>query len=286
MTYSSFIALIRSDVRDYAKRRYETGDGDGSTAVFNLQNPKVLESSYTYKISGVTQTESSDYDQDVNVGQVVFRSGHIPASGNDNVTFEYKSVNETDADWLDIINQVLQELRKKIWIEFTDETTLTSVINQVDYALSSVAADVLHLLDVEYRLSSSDPWQKLGTNVVFYRDLQKLHIRPAFDSSGLAIRLRGNRAYVQGATTAATFEVQTKFYPVVRKLCQAIYWERRAADMAKEVGAVSQEKFFENIESIQNISITIRKEAYLLLSKLRMPRPATAIPIKQNGINA
>lgn len=286
--YSDFISKLRSDVGDFPIRRFETADGDGSTLVYQLQNPKVYESSYTVMVGVATQVESTDYDLDANVGQVVFRSGKAPTAGSDNVSFAYKSVNELDADWLDIINETLQLLRRKLWIEFTNETALTSVVDQVDYALSTVAADVIHLLDVEYRLSSSDPWQKISnfSNVMFYRDLQKLHIRPAFDTSSLAIRLRGNRAYVQGTAVSSTFEVQTKFWPVIRKYCQAVYWERRAAAMAREVGAVSNEKYFERMESLQNIANNIRKTADDMLKKVRIPKPATAIPIKQSGINA
>src|SRR5947199_28543 len=109
--YSDFITKLRADVGDYPIRRYETADGDAATTVFQLQNPKILESSYVIKISGVAQVETTAFTMDKNVGQAIFTTGHIPAAGNDNISFEYQSVNLLDADWVDIINQVLQNLR-------------------------------------------------------------------------------------------------------------------------------------------------------------------------------
>lgn len=284
--YSDFITKLRADVGDYPLRRYETADGDASTSLFQLANAKILESSYTVKVGGATQTETTIYSMNKDVGQVLFTTGNIPAAGSDNVSFEYQSVNLLDADWIDIINQVLQKLRRKLWIELTDETTLTTVADQFDYATSGIAADIVHLLDIEYRPSSTEMWRSIRsvTNAMFYKDLQKLHLRPAFNTTGFAIRVRANRAYVQGTTASSTFEPQEKYWPVIRKFCQAEYLNRRAMEMAQETGAVSKEKAFENMTEMLKLAQMSMNSAEILLKQVKPQKPALVIPQVIAGI--
>jgi len=286
MLYSDFITKLRADVGDFALRRYETADGDAVTSLFQLQHPKILESSYTVKVGTSTQIETTQFSINKDVGQVLFTSGNLPASGSDNVSFEYQSVNLLDADWVDIINQVLQNLRRKLWIELINESALTTVADQVDYAASGIAADIVHLLDIEYRTSASSPWvsARSATNVIFYKDLQKIHMRPAFNTGGYELRIRANRAYVQGSLSSSTFEPAEKFWPVIRKFCAAEYLNRRAMEMAKETGAVSKEKVFEGMAEMMKLANLKRQEAELLLKQIRPQKPALSIPHAIGGI--
>ena len=284
MTYATFISLLRSDVSDFPNRRFESADGDGTTTLFHLKHPKFLESTMTIKIGGATQAAST-YTLSPNSGQVVFNTA--PASGNENVTFEYQSVNETDADWIDIANQALQYWRRKIWIEFVDVTSLTSVVDQVDYALSTIAADVVHVLNVEVQHSTNaDQWQDLSThgNVIFYKDLQKLHIRPPFKTAGYQLRVRGNRAFVQGSTPAATFEAQTKYQPAIREFCKATYIERRALARLQETSAVAKENTFKDMTETLKVAQQIKQNAETMMKTVRPTKPAMQIPNVNAGI--
>lgn len=289
-TYADFITKLRSDVGDFPLRRFETADGDALTSVFNLQHPKILESSYTYKVGGVTQTEGAggNYTQDKDVAQVIFNNGSIPGTGNDNVSFEYKSVNQLDADWIDIINQVLSDLRKKLWKEVVDESTLVTVADQSDYATSGVAADIVYLFDLEYRSNSTRPWSKVNSvsNVKFYKDLQKIHLKPTFDISDYAIRIRVARAFVQGTTTGATFEPQERYWDAIRAFCKVKYLERQMYAMMKETGAVSKEKSFENINDFARLINTAQDYAEKVLKRVSPQKPAMDIPHVVAGGNA
>lgn len=281
MLYSEFITKLRADASDFAMRRYETADGDGSTTVFQLAHPKILESSYTVKVDSTAQTETTDFAINKDVGQIIFTSGSIPASGSDNVSFEYQSVNMLNADWLDIINQVLQQIRRKIWAEITDETTLTSVAGQHDYDLSGVADDVVYVLDFEYRTSSTERWVPVRSisDVVFYKDLQKLHLKQPFNTSGYELRLRVLSAYAQGTATTDDFEPQDRYHPAIRKLCQAEYLFRLAAKMSQEVSAVSKEKNFETITEMTKLANAMRDNGMKMLKEVR-PAKTLSIPIK------
>lgn len=284
MTYAQFITKLRADVGDFGKRRYETADGDGSTTLYNLKHPKVLESSMVIRISSVVQASSS-YTIDADNGQVIFNSA--PASGNGNVSFEYRSVNLLDADWLDIINQCLQHWLKKIWKEFVDESTLDTVADQVDYSTTSIATLILGILNLEYRLSSTGVWQdvKAETNVQFYRDLQKIHIRPAFTTSGYDLRVRGIRAFTQGSATSSTFEPDDRYHAAIRKLAQSMYMSRLAQLRLKEVGAVSKEDSFETTAELFRTARELKREAEEDMKKVRMPKPSLRIPNVRSGVN-
>lgn len=287
--YSDLISSIRSDVNDYPVRRFDSADGDGVTSVFALQNSKVLENSYTFQVGGVTQPENTAYVLDPNVGQVIFATGHLPPAANDNVTFQYESVNMRDADYVDLINQVLLSLRKKLWIEFINETdsSLISVLNLVDYPLSAIASDILQLNNIEYQTSPTAPWQDVRgfTNCIFYKDLQILHVRPPFSVSGYQMRIKGLRGYILGSSSSSTLELQQKFWPVVRKYVEALYWERMAAKATWQNGALAKEINFENMAQLKELATTVRKTADQLLSQVKLVKPPTSIPNVLFGVS-
>lgn len=278
--YSDFITQLRADTGDFALRRYETADGDGSTSVFQLAHPKILESSYTVKVGGVTKTEVTHYTINKDVGQIVFTSGNIPASGSENVSFEYQSVNLLNADWLNILNQILQQLRKKLWIEVVNSTALTTVADQAEYSLSGIASEIIYVLEADYRTSSTERWTPIATQseVVFYKDLQQIHLKKPFDTAGYAMRFRVLRAYAQGDETTDTFEPQKTYWPVLQKFCHAEYLIRRAMEMSKEISAISKEKTFETMGEMMKLAAVLKQEARTMLKEIRPSRPAISIP--------
>ncbi len=284
-TYAEIIAEIRSEVGDFSIKRFETADGDASTTVFQLQNQKISDESGTLvvKVGGVLQTLTTDYAVDSNIGQITFTSGSIPASGNDNISFEYESVNLTDADYIKILNNIQDRLRKKIWREFIDEDTLVTVAFQDDYDLSGIAANILSLIDVQFRRSSndSDPWISLNTlvNVTFFRDLQKFNLKPTVDTADWEIRIRGIRAFIQATTTSGTFEPDNEYWPIINKFAAAEYFRREAAKRANILSAVSKEKHFEPANVLLGVARDYDQQAKDLLRQIRKPRPAKTIPI-------
>ena len=285
-TYSDFITQVRAEIGDYGMLQSESADGDGTSTIFRLQNPKILEGSMILKISGVTKTEGTDYTIDEDTGDVTMTTA--PASGSDNITFSYKQVNATDADIIAMTNNVIDRLRRKLFVEVIDESTITSVANQVDYSLSTLGSfDIIRLVNVEYRIDSSSQRRALNseTNVVFYKDLEKLHIRPALSTSGYAFRFRFLRAYVKGVTTSGTFEVQDEYWGVILKYVKSEYLFRRAMEATKALGAISKEKTFEPISELMRLARFTREEADVLLASVKPTMPSSAIASALYGIS-
>ena len=289
MLYSDLITLLRQDVNDFPVRRFDSADGDGATSVYNLSNTKVLENSYVVQVGGVTQTEGTAYTMYPDQGQIIFNSGYIPGVGNDNITFQYESVNMRDSDWIDLINQVLLAKRKKLWIEFVNETdpSIVTVLSQVDYPLSALASDIISLTNIEYQSSSTAPWQdtKGFTNCIFYRDLQTLHMRPPFYVGGYQLRIKGIRAYVLGTTAGSTLELQERYWPVVRKYCESYFWERLATRASWQTGALSKEVNFENMTTLKKLAADNRAQADDMLKQVKPIIPAVGIPNALYGVN-
>ncbi len=307
MTYATFIALLRQDAGDFPIRCFETADGDGSTTVFNLQNFKVYENSYVVQVGGITQIEGTAYTMYPDVGQIVFNTGYAPAVGNDNVSFQYQKVVLRDADYIDIINQIFQQLRRKIWIEAVDWTTLSTVTDQNIYDLAPVKTaggytDIIYVIDFQVKeLSNSslppaeledgdsivDVWRsaRTVTNMRYYRDIQKIWIRPAFNTSGFPLRVYVIRAYNQGNATSSPFELQERYWPMFRKFCQAEYLNRLVGYLLKNsLTTLAKENTYENLNDLRKMVTDVTNQANMMLKVVRPSKPAQAIPVALFGI--
>src|SRR3989304_1059790 len=120
MLYSALITELRNQVGDTKRRVHVDWTGDGSTTVFQLPSDTfpVLESSYTLKVAGSAQTEVTNFTIDKDAGTIVFVT---TAPGNGvAVTFDAQAVYLTDANWLEIINDVIRSMGDDFWKEFVD----------------------------------------------------------------------------------------------------------------------------------------------------------------------
>ena len=144
MLYSEFITTLRKELKDFGKIHQETFDGDASTLNFVLKEVPIKDSSYVVKISGVTKTETTDYTIDKDTGVLTFVVA--PASASDNVSVSYQSVKIRDDDYIQLINDGIDNFRWKFWKEAIDTTTFTTVKDQYEYDLSTLTG-ILYLVN-------------------------------------------------------------------------------------------------------------------------------------------
>src|SRR3989304_6274266 len=122
MLYSALITQLRNQVGDTRRRVHVDFTGDGATTIFQLPDETfpILDQSGTYvlKIGGVTQTETTNFTLDKDAGTIVFVT---TAPGNGvALTFDAQAVYLTDANWLEIINDVIRSMGDDFWKEFVD----------------------------------------------------------------------------------------------------------------------------------------------------------------------
>lgn len=286
MTYSQFITKCRRFVQDFPILTQDTFDGDGTTKNFRTIYRPILENSYIVKVDNITKTETTDYTIDLDSGIITFTTA--PASGNDNIIIEYKYVIARDIEWIDIINSVLSDLREKIWIDATDETTFDTVKDQDDYDLNSISEDIFAVIDVWYKKSTDADWKSVtrDTNLKYFKEQNIINFRPSFSSNDYNLRIRYLEAYALGSETTDTFEPAKKFYEMIKYFCGAEYIERFIMLKIKEMGAMTKEPSYESMAEIRNYASHLRKIAELKLARVKSEYPPIAVSTIREGIKS
>lgn len=281
MTVASWISQMRTMVRDLNTLTKETWDGDGSTIAFRVSNAPILESSYTVKVGGTLKTEVTDYTLDKDTGLLQFVSA--PAAGSDNVSIDYKFVNQRDNDWIEIYNSVIRDIRDDIYEEAVDDSTLTVIADTYDYSLASISTAIIGIHRVETRSSSSEPWSDITKDersCEFIEDLNKIRIKPYWTSSGDAMRIHYFVAYAEVATTNATVTVDNKYLNMFNHYAAAYYFQRIIPKKLTETAIVTQERTYHPADTVLKVAEWFRQEGDKLLKKVRPPRRPIALITK------
>jgi len=274
MTVAQFITKLRRFARDLPITAGESFDGDASTTTFRLRNYPVLEEQYSIKISGTTTTA---YTIDRDTGVITFDSA--PASGSDNVTVNYKYAKLSDTEWLDVFNSVIQSLRFKIWADSTDSSTFTTVANQSEYDMDSIDSNCFSIVGLWYRSSSNVDWTSISadTNVKYYREQNKIVLRPYLQVNGYAMKVRYLTNYSEYSATTETITIPTRYLKPIEYFCIAEFIDRLVAITATSTGGNVREDSFEALNNLLNWRNNMERTAEKLLSRVKPRRPSTAI---------
>jgi hypothetical protein len=275
MLVSAWITKMRTMVRDISKYRGNSWDGDGTTLVFQLTNYPVLESSYTVKVGGVVKTEVTHYTLDKDTGLLTFTKGNAPADGSDNVTIDYKYVNQRDNDWMDIYNAVIEDVRDNVFAEAINDSALTVAANTYDYSLAPIDTTILDILSVETRSVSSEPWSDITKgerSFKFLEDLNKLRIEPYFSTAGDAIRIHYTYAFDECTAVGDTVSVTTKFMNMFNHYAASYYFQRIVPNKLTETAIVTKERTFHPADMVIKIADFHRQEGDRLMKLVRPAR--------------
>ena len=279
MTYLTFINRLRTELKDFGKIYKETFDGDGSTLNFPLTHIPIKDDSYTVKVEGVTKTETTDYTIDKDTGVITFVSA--PASGSDNIEVSYQSVQIRDEDYLEIINDGIDHFQWKLWKKAFDSTTFTSVKNQYEYDMSSLAG-LLYVISAWYKATTgATEWQEIQglTNWKFYTQLKKLYVNPTFSSDSLPLKFFYLKSFTKGATTSATLDIPDEWLLPYKYYIYARFYERLIPERISETAAVTTFPTYAPSQVIFNIAEMYYKKANDVANLLAPKLPP--LPIKQ-----
>ncbi len=244
MTYATLITKYRAEVGDTKRRVHVDFTGDGSTTVFQLPSDTfpVLESSYTVKVAGSTQTETTNYTLDKDAGTIVFVTT-APTNGQA-VTFDGIAVYLTDANWIDIINDTISSMGDDYFKEFVD-TAHTATANMLSLSLVALQPKAIAVYEFQRRASSAEDWHPVeeDCNWRYDRDNNIIYIgiRDAFTVGSEPLRIRGLKTYTLGDSTDDTVDVQDKFMTVVEYGTLGRYWRWRYKSVVELVSKMSME---------------------------------------------
>lgn len=288
MLYSALITQLRNQSGDTRRRVHVDFVGDGSSTVFQMpvETFPVLDQSGTYvvKVGGVTKTEVTDFTLDKDTGVIVFVSA--PGS-NVAVTIDCSAVYLTDANWLQIINDVIKSLGDDFWKEFVD-ATLTTTANMLSLALTSAQPNAIAVYEFQYRPSSTDEWKTVESfaNWRYDRDNNTIYIgsRQAFTVSSHLLRIRGLKTYTLGTAVTDTIDVQDRFLTIVEYGCLGRYWRWRYKSVVELVSKMTQEASRTPLQELIMLSDRFDRLYEIEKGKLKPQKPPRVIPrFLENG---
>ena len=291
MTYSAFIAKLRVELKDLGSTdKFIVGDkwsGDGATLVFEISQRPIKDGSYTVLVGGATQTETTHYAVDKDLGFLTFVAGSVPAAGTDNVEMRFKSVKIRDDEYLELINDGIDYFRWKFWLADTDTTTLTTTKDEYELDCSGITG-LLWIVDAWYKSSSSSTvWLNIAglTNVKYDARLDVLRFDPPFDTSDLPVKIFFLKEMTKGATTAATLAMPDEWLAPLKYYVYARFYERIVPDKIFETGAVTVHPSYAPAQIPMMISESYYKRADNIAKKIAPRLPNMMIKNQHYGIN-
>lgn len=287
MNYLTWINQLRAQSGDIKRRVHVDWTGNNSDTVFQMPADTfpVLDddTTYTVKVNGVTQTETTHYSLDKTTGTLTMVN--TPGS-NIPVTIDSVAVYLRDADWLQITNDVIRSLGDDFWKEFVD-TAHTTTANMLSLSLTSLQPLAIAVYEFQHRQNSSSEWRAVEEicNWRYDRDNNIIYIgvQTAFPNTGDALRIRGLKTYTLGDTTDDTLDVQDKFLTVLEYGCLARYWRWRYKDVVELVSKMTQESSRTPLQELIMLSDRFDRLYDIEKSKLKPQKPARMIPQFKHG---
>lgn len=288
MTYATLITQLRNQSGDTRRRVHVDWTGDGSSTVYQMpaETYPVLDQSatYTVKVAGSAQTETTHYSLDKDTGTIVFVTA--PTNGQA-VTIDCSAVYLTDASWLSVINQVINSLGDDFWKEFVDTSGLTTTANMLSLSLVSAQANCIAVYEFSHRLTTSENWEAVEDicNWRYDRDNNIIYIgdREAFPTSSQPLRIRGLKKYTQGAAVGDTLDVQDQYLTIIEYGSLGRYWRWRYKSVVELVSKMSQEATRTPLQELIMLSDRFDRLYELEKGKLKPQKPARLIPVRKEG---
>ena len=286
MTVAQYFVKLRQAIKDNPILTGEAFDGDGATTAFRTRNAPIIEGGYTVKIGTAVQVETTHYTIDLDSGVLVFLTA--PTTGDNNITITYKYAKLRDAQMLDILNGIISEMKGKLWADKLDSTTITTVANQSEYSLDTLSTDIFRVIGVWIRSSSTVDWSAVssGTNIEFWREANKLNVRPYFGTTGYALKIRYLENYSEYSATTETITIPDNYLRVITAFFQARFVDEIISLQVINNGAVVKETTYQATNNLLNIKTNLERQAETMLRRIKPRVPSTTIASLQYGLTS
>lgn len=284
MLYSAYITYLRKLAGDSGTRSHTDWTGNGTDTAYQmpLLTFPVLESSYTVKVAGTPQTETTHYTLDKQTGLITFVTA--PTNGQA-VSIDNTAVKMTDASWVDMINATIRSLGNDFWKEVVD-TSLTATANMTTLDCSSITG-LFQVFDVATRSSSTADWTPVTSfgNLRYSQDENKLYFssRNLFTTTGDSIRIKGLKTYAIGDETTDTLDVQDRFLPILDAGTLERFYKSRIPEMVESLGKITQEGTRTSLQELVMIIDRFNRSYETEKARLKPMKPAYTIPVKHPG---
>lgn len=251
MITSALISQLRREYGDNPKLTRVERDGNGSINQFNVGQFPIIENSYTVSVSGSTIAETTRYTLDKDSGDLYIFT--TPSNGHA-VRVQYKYAHWRDANWVEAINQAIEELNARGFFRQVARSTsaMTLSANVRHYSGPTNCIDLYELLESS-DYTTSGTYKKLSCNWSYQNDANKviLGAKPTKANYLAVSYLRNMNTY---SATSATLDVKTDWLEAVKKRAGAIFYRSLAGKVAKQGNANIDEGHFSftNLRTMAN----------------------------------
>lgn len=273
MIISALITQCRREFGDVPKSMQVKKDGDGSSTLFNLGFFPVIEGSYAFYVNNTLKVETTDYTLDKDNGDVDFTT--TPPSGQE-VRAEFQYAHWRDANWVDAINNAVDELNARGYFRqvVRDTNVFAISANVRSYSGPTNAIDVYELLLFDDRTISGN-YTSMPANWSYQQDANKIVLgwKPSVAEKAATSYLRNLQTY---SATSATLDALTDWVALIKKRAGAQFYRSLAGKIAKQGNANIDEGHF-SFTNLRTQARDMEEEFNTLAIRKKPTRPAKAI---------
>lgn len=265
MITSALITELRREYGDEPKTMRVSRQGNGSVSLFNLGKFPVIEGSYTVYLSTSARVENTHYTLDKDNGDLFMIS--TPSNGQE-VAVQYKYAHWRDQNWVEAINQAIENLNGRgFFRQVINNTSIMRISAGVQtYNAPSACVDLY-----DFKVYSGGAYVKPGTNWEYQQDANKVvfETKPSLAMSASISYLRNMQTY---AATSATLDILNDWKEAVKKKAGAIFYRSIAGKIAKQGNATIDEGHF-SFTNLRTMANDLETDFTQLAARKKPTRP-------------
>lgn len=271
---SALIAECRREFQDLVKSSYAAKQGDAKSTLFNVGKFPIVENSYAVKLSPSVsaKVQGTDYNINLDNGDVTFLSGAPSTSGRVTINFQY--ANWRDQNWMEALNQGIDVLNGKGFFRQSVREPFAISANVRQYSAPSGTIELYEFLESDNGTLSGN-MRRPSVNWSYQQDQNVLTLGqfPTANNQGWISRLRNMQIYT---ATSATVDVKYDWKELLKKYAGGVYTRSMAQKIATQGNANIDEGHF-SFSNLRTQSNDLFND-FNNLAKVKKPtRPAVEI---------
>lgn len=271
MITSALIDQCRREFGDIKQSTRLTRNGDAAATLFNVGSRPIVESSYTVSLAGTAKTENTDYSLDLDSGDLTWLL--VTPSSTQEVKFEGKFANWRDKNWVEAINNGVEELNARgFFRQIVRNTSVMAISANVrTYGGPSACIDLYEALLFSDRTISGS-YTRIPGNWSYQQDANKfiLGYKPSTAEKMAISYLRNLQTY---SATSATLDVLNDWIVAVKKKAGANFYRHMAGKIAKQGNANVDEGHF-SFTNLRTMAKDLDDEFDIFARRKKPTRPA------------
>ena len=276
MIISDFILKLRRKYNDNPIKHEDIVQGDGSSTVYRTQFFPILEGSYSLYIGGVLKTESTDYDIDLDTGDI-----DLSAATSAEIRIQYQEVKFRNQHWLEVIQDSFDSFGDQFFKSVIRSSSgITLAANQDVYNCPSSCIRLTEALESVTYLSAG-PFRPLSTNVRYDRASNKMILGQKPNRANY-MEISYLRKLTRPVAVANTLDIDDKWLKLLDLKAGAEFLRSMANRYAQQGNATIEEGYL-SVAQLRQLANDNEQMYENLKSKIKPVMPASTISYYING---